>query len=101
MDFENLKRKKRERHKKKTKTIPGWLYLGLMLVYHEVLLHLWTTQDGNVHRLAVVTMFALTSGAVLSLATSFLPAKAGKWVAFGGGIVLTVLFVFLSPFGSL
>ena len=93
MEFENLKRKKRERNKKQTKTIPGWLYLGLMVVYHEVLLHLWTTPDGNLHRLAVVTLFALTTGAVLAPIISLLPAKAGKWVAFGGGIVLTVLYM--------
>lgn len=93
MEFENLKRKKRKRCKKQTKTIPGWLYLGLMLVYHEVLLHLWTTPDGNLHQLAAVFLFALTTGAVLALAVSFLPAKAGKWVSFGGGIVLTVLYM--------
>ena len=93
MDFENLKRKKRERHKKPIKTIPGWLYLGLMVVYHEVLLHLWTTPDGTVHQMAAVFLFALTTGAVLALFTSFLPGRAGKRVAFVCSIVLTVLYM--------
>ena len=93
MEFENLKRKKRERNKKKTKTIPGWLYLSLMVVYHEVLLHLWTTPDGDLHRLAVVALFALTTGAAMAVITSLLPAKAGKWIAVLGSIALTVLYM--------
>ena len=74
MEFKNLQRKKRERNKKPIKTIPGWLYLALMVVYHEVLLHLWTTSDGNYHRLAVVALFALTTGTALATITSLLPA---------------------------
>ena len=93
MEYKDLQRKKRERNKKQPKTIPGWLYLALMLVYHEVLLHLWTTPDGNDHRLAVVALFALTTGALLAMLTSCLPARAGKWIGFIGGLAMTVLYM--------
>ena len=44
--------------------VPGWLFLAVMVVYHEWLLHLWVMDSLHWGRLAVVTAFGLGFGGV-------------------------------------
>ena len=72
----------RIREKFRSLPFPGWLFTMLMVVYNELLLHIWVTEELQLGRLAAVTAFALGFGAVLALIDSLMPsAKAAKRVA--------------------
>lgn len=70
--------------------IPGWLFAGLMVVYSELLLHLWTNRTVEPLKLAMVLLVALAIGAVVALITGLFPAKAGKWIGFALGAVAVI-----------
>lgn len=73
--------------------LPGWLFAAVMLVFDELMLHLWTNQSIIGERVLVVMIFALSFGTLLAFITSLFPAKAGKWIAVGISVVLAVLYV--------
>lgn len=74
--------------------IPGWLFLAIVVVYHEWVLHLWVSETLHWGRLAVVTAFALGFGGILALLDSLIPSrKAAKWAAVASGVALTVIWL--------
>lgn len=85
--------KQRSSARRKHLRLPGWLFLLAVVVYDELLLHLWTVQKIAVPRLAVVLLFALGCGAVLGLLISLLKPRTGKYVAVGISLVLAVLYM--------
>lgn len=68
--------------------IPGWAFLTGMVIYNEVLLHLWCQESIHFGRLLAVTLFAAGCGGVLSLLTSFIPNA--KWKK---GVILTISLI--------
>ena len=73
---------------------PGWLFAALMVVYNELMLHIWILEDFHFGRFVVVLAFALAFGAVLALITSLIPSpKAGKWVAVVLSVLVTVIWL--------
>lgn len=72
--------------------LPGWLFVAAMVVYDEILLHLWSNQTITGQRLLVVTVFALAFGALLAAVTSLFSPKTAKWVAVGVSVALAILF---------
>lgn len=73
--------------------LPGWLFLAVMAVFDELMLHLWTNQPLALQRLGVVLAFALAFGALLAFVTSLFPAKAGKGIAVGVSVIFAVLYI--------
>lgn len=74
--------------------LPGWLFVMLMAVYCELLLHFWTAKNIVPGRLVVILLFALGIGGVLGLISSLFPkAKVNKGVAIGIGVFLAVLYM--------
>jgi len=58
---------------------PGWLFLGFMTLYCEVLLHIWVMDVFHPGRMAAVMLFALGLGSILSLAVAMMPSgRAAK-----------------------
>lgn len=79
----------REKETKKL-TIPGWLFVAAMVVYNELMLHIWVTEVFQFGRVVSLLLFALGCGGVLAAITSLVPGeKAGKWTA----VVVSVLVV--------
>lgn len=72
--------------------LPGWLFVAAMVVYDEILLHLWSNQTITGQRLLVVTVFALAFGALLAAVTSLLSPKTAKWAAVGVSVALAILY---------
>ena len=77
--------------------IPGWLFALVMVVFNELMLHLWTNSSVNPTRLGIVLAFALGFGGVLAFLISLLPAKIGKWVSIVAVLLFTIL-VFVEYF---
>lgn len=73
--------------------LPGWLFAAAMVVYGELLLHLWTAEPFVADRLVMVMALALAFGALLALVISLFPVKAEKWIGLGVSIVLAVLYL--------
>lgn len=78
------------RHIRQRIRIPGWLFAGLMTVYTELLLHLWTNRDIQGQRLAVLLLVAAAVGALAAVVTGLFPARAGKWVGTAMGALAAV-----------
>ncbi len=74
--------------------LPGWLFAAGMVVYNELMLHLWITEDVSFWRLAAVAAFALGCGCVLALATALLPTeRSGKIAAITLSVLVTVIWL--------
>ena len=71
--------------------VPAWIFVPFMVVFNELLVHLWTVDSLMVGRLVTVALFALAFGGALGFLTSLLPGKAQKWTA----VVLSVLVSFI------
>lgn len=75
-------------------TLPAWAFLAATAVYHELMLHLWVTQEASGARLLAVLLFAAGFGAVLGLLVGLIPSETGvKWTAVGVSVLLTVLWM--------
>lgn len=73
---------------------PGWLFLILTVVYNELLLHFWITEQIQPGRLLVVLAFALGFGGILALLTSMISSeKAVKWVSIGLAVIVAVIWL--------
>ena len=72
--------------------LPAWIFLPVMVLYNELLVHLWTAETLVPGRLATVTLFALAFGGALGFLASLLPGKAQKWTA----VVLSLLVSVIS-----
>lgn len=57
--------------------LPGWLFVLVTVLFDELILHLWTTEDLVFGRLLSVALFAMGFGAALGLLTCLLPWP--KW----------------------
>ena len=66
---------------------PAWIFLPLMVLYNELLVHLWTADALVPGRLLTVCAFALAFGGALGFLTSLLKPRAQKWTA----VVLSLL----------
>ena len=77
----------------KTYPIPGWLLAAGMVLYCELILHLWITKTINMGRLAAVAGFALGCGSLLGLLLSHLPHKLHKPSALTVAFLLVVLYM--------
>ena len=80
----------KEKHIKKL-PIPGWIFLILMSLYVETLLHIWTAGTIVPGRMAAVLVFGLAFGCCLGIPGSFLGRKAEKWLTVIFGALLGVL----------
>lgn len=72
---------------------PGWAFTALMVLYNELMLHFWITEELRPGRLAAVAAFALGLGLALAFITSLLKPKAAKWTAVAMSFVVTVLML--------
>ena len=72
---------------------PAWAFTALMVLYNELMLHFWITEELRAGRLAAVAAFALGLGAVLALVTAFLKEKGSKWAAVALSFAVTVIML--------
>lgn len=73
--------------------MPAWLFAALMVLYNELMLHVWVLKEFHFGRLVVVIAFALGFGAVLAFLTSLFPPKAAKWTAVALSSVVSVIWL--------
>lgn len=74
--------------------IPGWLFSLVTVVYCEVLLHLWTTNDFSLGRFAAVVLFALGFGGLLGQIAGFIGHRTwGKWVTAALAAVVSIFYI--------
>lgn len=75
-------------------SLPGWLFVLLMAVFHELVLHLWVTEAIQWGRLVAVCAFGCGLGCVLALLVSLIPDPKGrKWTAVVLAVVMTVIWL--------
>lgn len=73
---------------------PGWLFVLLMVLYNEWMLHFWVAEGIHFGRLLAVTAFALGFGGALAFLVSLIPnPKASKWTAVGLSFVVMVFWI--------
>ncbi len=74
--------------------IPGWLFTSLMVLYNELMLHLWITSSIRPWRLVAVVLMALGCGCVMALITTVIPSEKGqKWTAVGVSGMVSVIWL--------
>ena len=80
--------------KPKKPLFPGWLFVIAMVLYNELMLHFWITENFLFGRIVVVLAFGLGFGAIFGLITSFFPSpKVSKWVAVGLSFLVVVIYL--------
>lgn len=73
---------------------PGWMFLAGMVIYNEILLHLWIQDSFHLGRFLAVTLFAAGCGGVLGLLSSFIPnAKWKKGVVIAIALIISVFWM--------
>lgn len=72
---------------------PAWAFTALMVLYNELMLHFWITEELRPGRLAAVAAFALGLGMVLALLTSFLNVIWSKRLAVVLSFAVTVIML--------
>ena len=70
---------------------PAWLFAALMVLYNELLVHLWTAEDVMAGRLVTVTLFALAFGSAMGFLISLLPPRGQKWTALAVSVLVSVI----------
>ena len=88
-----MKHKYLRNQEKKKLSIPGWLFVAAMVLYNEVMLHIWVTETFLFGRVVSMVLFALAFGGVLAALTSLLPEKAEKWAAVAVSALLVVIWL--------
>lgn len=73
--------------------LPSWLFISVMILVYEAFLYFGTTGEVLIERFAVIMVFALGFGTVISLLVSLLPQKAQKWATLIVVFVLAVLYI--------
>ena len=71
--------------------VPAWIFVPAMVLYNELLVHLWTADFLMAGRLLTVALFALAFGGALGFLASLLPPKAQKWTAVGISLLVSVI----------
>ncbi len=75
-------------------SVPGWIFILIMPVLNELMLHCWSTETLSVIPLLRALGFGLAFGTVLALPVSLLKnVRVQKWTAVGLSLVLTVLYL--------
>ena len=74
-------------------TLPVWPILPFTLLWCEVLMHLWISDDFSFIRLLQVTFFALGCSNILGFLLSLIPKKAQKPTAIVLSLLLVVLYM--------
>ena len=72
---------------------PGWLFVSLMVVYNEMMLHFWVIEEFHLGRMTVVASFAVAFGLALAFLTSLFSSRISKRVAVGLSLAVTVFWV--------
>ncbi|MGM9590169.1 MAG: LTA synthase family protein [Faecousia sp.] len=73
--------------------LPGCFFVAGMVVYAELILHLWVTESLQLGNLIAVLCFGLGCGATLGLITSVLPQKGRKWASVTVALVVAVFYI--------
>ena len=81
------------KHNKPAFLLPGCLFVAGMVLYSELVLHLWVTETLQFGRLTAVAGFALGFGMLLGFLNSLLPQKIRKWASFAAAVVVVVFYV--------
>ena len=71
----------------------GWAFVVVMVLYSEVMLHLWITDGLDLGRIAAVIAFALGFGSVLGFVTGLFSWRWSKWVAMAISAAVTVVML--------
>lgn len=82
------------RQKFGTVPFPGWLFVLVMAIFCESMMHFWITDTFSFARFAAVALFALGFGCILATITSFFGWKGmDKWVAVAISFLMVVLYL--------
>ena len=73
--------------------IPSGVFLAAMVLYCEVVLHLWITETLNYGRFLALSGFGLGFGALLGLLTSFLPRNARKGTVLAAAFLIAAFYI--------
>lgn len=74
--------------------LPGWLYLPLIILFYELMLHLWTSEHVQAGRLVSISLLALGCGCVLGLLSTLIPrSKAERIFTATVSFLLAVLYL--------
>ena len=71
--------------------VPAWIFLPLMVMYQELLVHLWLTEGFSAGRFIQVLFFAAGLGGLMATLVSILPIKVQKWTAAVISLLMVVL----------
>ncbi len=83
-----------QKFKAKQWTFPSWLYLTLLVLYHEVMVHLWVAEGIHFGRLLSVILFSLGFGAAAGFLTSLVTSrKWNKVLVLALGLLVTVFWL--------
>ncbi len=85
-----IRREKKDLHI----AFPAWLFIVLVAVFDEWILHFWSMDSFVFSRFLAITLFALGLGGILAVIVSLIPnLKVSKGVAIGMAVVLAVLYL--------
>ena len=76
---------------KKRIVFPSWLFVAAMVIFDEVMIHLWISDQFTFGTFIQVLLLSAGLGSLLAFVTSFLPGKVQKWTA----VILALLVVVL------
>lgn len=85
--------RRRRKPARKHYYVPGWLFVAVIAVADELILHFWTATDFVFGRFLAVLIFALAFGSLLSFVTALFPPKGQKRCAVTITSVLAVLYL--------
>ena len=78
---------------KKRVFLPGWVFVAIMAVFCELILHFWTSETILPGRVVGIAVFGLALGALLGFITSLFGAKWQKWSAVALSFMLVALYL--------
>ncbi len=78
---------------KKSLPLPACFFTPFMMLYAELLLHLWVAEETQPGNLLAIVFFALGIGGLLGLLTSILPRQARKWTAVVLAFLIAVFYI--------
>lgn len=73
--------------------IPGWVFAGVMPIYCELLLHIWTNRSIQLVRFVMVLLAGAAVGALAALVTSLFKRRPGKVVGIVFGSIASLLCI--------
>ena len=79
--------------KHNTVSLPGWLFVAVMIPVYEAFLYFGTAENYLMKRFAVIMVLALGFSCTLALIVSLFHGKVQKWLAFTLVFLLAVLYI--------